>query len=217
MFEKSKPFQTKQEGCSCTGKSREFSTNTPVLERPQGVQRRLLRVGEASDARDIESLVGSILPQRLELLATVQIPEHNGSIIPAARQSAAIRTYLERLDGPLMRFSHPHALPALHLPPAQHSVTASTEQQLSTRSPAQRRDHPRMLSTVGLLGQIVTIVGAGEVRSRVGTLASPMGAGAKRQGNRTRGRPKGPHPSSLPPPPLRGESAFLLVSQNTYP
>src|SRR6266571_6533657 len=144
MFEKSKPFQTKQEGCSCTGKSREFSTNTPVLERPQGVQRRLLRCGETPDARDIESLVGSILPQRLELLATVQIPEHNGSIIPAARQSAAIRTYLERLDGPLMRFSHPHALPALHLPPAQPAITASTEQQLSTRSPAQRRDHPRM-------------------------------------------------------------------------
>src|SRR6266702_2402486 len=144
MFEKSKPFQTKQEGCSCTGKSREFSTNTPVLERPQGVQRRLLRVGEASDARDIESLVGSILPQRLELLATVQIPEHNGSIIPAARQSAAIRTHLERLDGPLMRFSHPHALPALHLPPAQPAITASTEHQLSTGSPAQRRDHPRM-------------------------------------------------------------------------
>src|SRR6266571_6656241 len=144
MFEKSKPFQTKQEGCSCTGKSREFSTNTPVLERPQGVQRRLLRCGETPDARDIESLVGSILPQRLELLATVQIPEHNGSIIPAARQSAAIRTYLERLDGPLMRFSipvpqtgFPHALPALHLPPAQHSVTASTEHQLSTRSPGQ--------------------------------------------------------------------------------
>src|SRR6266852_1342361 len=129
---------------SFTGKSREFSTHTPILERPQGVQRRLLRCGETPDARDIESLVGSIPPQRLELLATAQIPEHNGSIIPAARQSAAIRTHLERLDGPLMRFSHPHTLPALHLPPAQHAVTASTEQQLSTRGPAQRRDHPRM-------------------------------------------------------------------------
>src|SRR6266550_6210683 len=43
-----------------------------------------------------------------------------------------------------MRFSHPHALPALHLPPAQPPVTASTDHQLSTGSPAQRRDHPRM-------------------------------------------------------------------------
>ena len=31
------------------------------------------------------------------------------------------------------------------------------------------------LSTVGILGQIVTVVGAGEGRSGVGTLASPMG------------------------------------------
>src|SRR6266550_7277377 len=129
---------------SFSGKSREFSTNTHLLERPQGVQRRLLRCGETPDARDIESLVGSILPQRLERLATLEIPEHNGSIIPAARQSAAIRTHLERLHGPLMGFSHPHALPALHLPPAHHSVTASTEHQLSTASPGQRRDHPRM-------------------------------------------------------------------------
>jgi hypothetical protein len=75
----------------------EFSTNTHILERPQGVHRCLLRCGEAPDARDIESLVGSISPQRLELLATLEIPEHNGSIIPAARQSAAIRTHLERL------------------------------------------------------------------------------------------------------------------------
>ena len=42
-----------------------------VLERPQGTQRCLLCVGEASDARDIESLVGAIPPQRLEMLATV--------------------------------------------------------------------------------------------------------------------------------------------------
>ena len=55
-------------------------------------------------------------------------------------------------------------------------------------------------------------VGAGAVRSGVGTLASPMGAGEQ-----DAGRPKGPHPSSLPPPPLRDEPAFLLVSQNNYP
>ncbi|TME00203.1 MAG: hypothetical protein E6I80_26385 [Chloroflexi bacterium] len=39
---------------------------------------------------------------------------------------------------------------------------------------------PGGLSTVGFLGQIVTSVGAGEGRSGVGTLASPMGAGGKR-------------------------------------
>src|SRR6266487_6407961 len=54
--------------------------------------------------------------------------------------------------------------------------------------------HP--LSTVGILGQIVTFVGAGEGRSGVGTLASPWlhrwGTGGKRQGNRTPGDPRVP-------------------------
>src|SRR5438034_8170513 len=48
------------------------------------------------------------------------------------------------------------------------------------------------LSTVGFLGRIVKVVGAGEVRSGVGALASPMGAGGKRQGNRTQGDPRVP-------------------------
>src|SRR5437868_9235497 len=43
-----------------------------------------------------------------------------------------------------MRLLHPHAFSALDLPPAYHSVTASTEHQFPTRGPAQRRDHPRM-------------------------------------------------------------------------
>ncbi|TME13346.1 MAG: hypothetical protein E6I80_02280 [Chloroflexi bacterium] len=67
------------------------------------------------------------------------------------------------------------------------------------------------------MGQIVTIVGAGEGRSGVGTLASPMGGRGEAAGEQDAGRPKGPHPTSLPPPPLRGEAASLLVSQNTYP
>src|SRR5438876_11506447 len=81
----------------------------------------------------------------------------------------------------------------------------------------------RRLSTVGFLGQIVTFVGAGEGRSGVGTLASPMGAGATRQGNRTPGDPRVP---TLPPchprpygtkPSVRDEAASLFVSQNSYP
>src|SRR5260221_6528119 len=78
------------------------------------------------------------------MLATLQVPERDSPIIPATGQSAAIGTHLERLDGPLMRFSHPHAFPAVHLPPAHHPVTASSKHQLSTGSPGQRRDHPRM-------------------------------------------------------------------------
>ncbi len=69
-----------------------------VLHCPQRSERSQLRLGQAPDARDIQSLVGAVAAQRAERLATVQIPEHNGSIIPAARQSAAIRTHFERLD-----------------------------------------------------------------------------------------------------------------------
>src|SRR6266567_5371788 len=115
-----------------------------ILNRPQGAQRRLLRLGHSPDPRDIEALIGPVASQRAEMLATLQVPERDGPIIPATGQRAAIGTHLERLDGPLMRFSHPHALPALHLPPAQPPVTASTDHQLSTGSPSHRRDHPRM-------------------------------------------------------------------------
>src|SRR2546423_15478112 len=117
---------------------------SPLLNRPQGTQGGLLRLGQSSDPRDIEALVGPVASQRAEMLATLQVPERDGPIIPATGQRAAIGTHLERLDGPLMRFSHPHALPAVQLPPAQHSVTASTDHQLSTGSPGHRRDHPRM-------------------------------------------------------------------------
>src|SRR5712692_12013716 len=98
-----------------------------VLHCPQRTQRGLLRLGQAPDARDIESLVGSVPPQRLEMLATLEIPERDSPVIPAAGQNAAIGTHLERLHGPLMRLLHPHALPILDLPPAQHAITASTD------------------------------------------------------------------------------------------
>ena len=60
------------------------------------------------------------------------------------------------------------------------------------------------LSTVGILGQIVTFVGAGEGRSGVGTqphpgddegsvaLASPMVGRCEAAGEQDAGRPKGP-------------------------
>ena len=65
--------------------------------------------------------------------------------------------------------------------------------------------HP---STVGFLGQFITVVGAGAGRSGVGTLASPMGGRGEAAGEQDAGRPKGPHPTSAPPPPLRIARAF---------
>src|SRR6266566_9966925 len=115
-----------------------------VLHGPQRTQGGLLRLGQTPDACDIQSLVGSIPPQRAQMLATVQVPDSDGPVIPATGQPAPIETHLERLHRPLMRFSLPHALPALHLPPAQPAVAASTDKPLPTRSPGHGRDYPRM-------------------------------------------------------------------------
>src|SRR3989442_1663024 len=115
-----------------------------ILHCPQRTQRGLLRLGQAPDTRDIQSLVGAVAAQRAERLTTLQVPERNDPVIPTTGQRAPIGTHLERLHHPPMRFLHPHALPTLHIPPEQPAITASTDHQLSTRSPGQRRDHTRM-------------------------------------------------------------------------
>src|SRR6266702_2609774 len=115
-----------------------------VLHCPQRSERSQLRLGQAPDARDIQSLVGAVAAQRAERLAALQVPERDGPVIPATGQRAPIGTHLERVHRPLMGFSHPYALPAVNIPPAQPAITASTDHQLSTRSPGQRRDHTRM-------------------------------------------------------------------------
>src|SRR3989442_2146020 len=101
-----------------------------TFNRAQRAQRRLLRLGQSPNPGDIESLVRSVTTQCLQLLATVQVPQGDGSVIPATGQPAPIGTSPERTDRPLMRLSHLHALPAVHIPPAQHTITASTDQQV---------------------------------------------------------------------------------------
>src|SRR2546421_7800809 len=78
------------------------------------------------------------------MLATLQVPDGDGAVLPATGQPAPIGTQLERLHGPLMRLLHPHAFSALHVPPAQSPVTASTEHRLPARTPGHRSNHPRM-------------------------------------------------------------------------
>src|SRR5947208_1101772 len=55
----------------------------PLFHRPQRTQRRLLRLGQAPDPRDIEPLVGAVASQRAERLATLEVPERDGPVIPA--------------------------------------------------------------------------------------------------------------------------------------
>ena len=72
---------------------------------------------------------------------------------------------------------------------------------------------PTGLSTGGFLGRIVTFVGAGEGRSGVGTLASPMEGRWEATGKQDTGRPKGPHLPSLPPPPPRDIGVLACVGE----
>src|SRR5258706_4004361 len=72
------------------------------------------------------------------MLATREVPEPDRSVIAATGQQAFIGTELEGLYRPLMGFSHPYALPAVNIPPAQSAITASTEQACPTRIPGQR-------------------------------------------------------------------------------
>jgi hypothetical protein len=112
---------------------------------PPRLQRGLLCLGETPDARDSEALIGSIPPQRVQRLAALEVPEPDGPVIPATGQPAPIGTHLERLHGSLMRLSipvpqtgFPHTLATLHLPPAQRTITAPTDQPLPTRTPDHR-------------------------------------------------------------------------------
>src|SRR6266571_3545398 len=73
------------------------------------------------------------------MLATLEIPDHDGAVIPATGQLAAIGTHFDRVYCPLMRLSHSQALPAGNLPPAQPAVTAPTDQHLPTRVPGHSR------------------------------------------------------------------------------
>src|SRR5260370_36347695 len=100
-----------------------------ILYGPQRTQRGLLRLSHAPDPCDIEALVRPVAAQRAEMLATLQVTERDGPIIPATGQRAAIGTPLDRLDCSLTSFAEPHALQARRLPPAQPAVTASTEHQ----------------------------------------------------------------------------------------
>src|SRR5207237_4963488 len=92
----------------------------------------------------LEPLARSFPPQCAQMLATLQVPDSDGPVLPATGEPAAIGTHLERLYCPLMRLLHPHALPTLDLPPAYHPVTASTDHQLPARTPGHRSNHPRM-------------------------------------------------------------------------
>src|SRR5438552_11412321 len=65
-----------------------------ALHRPQRTQGGLLRLGQSPDPRDIEALVGAVASQRAQMLATVQVPDGDGAVLPATGQPAPIGTQL---------------------------------------------------------------------------------------------------------------------------
>jgi hypothetical protein len=114
-----------------------------IRHSSQGAQGGDLGLGQALDARDSEPLVGPVKAQRAQMLATLELPDVDGAVIAATGDSFVIGTDLEGLHDPLMGFSHPHARTARQVPPAQPTVTASTDQQLSDRVQGDGIDRPR--------------------------------------------------------------------------
>src|SRR6266566_7757885 len=108
------------------------------FERSQRAQRCLLCFGEPPDAHDIEALVGAIPPQGAQMLATREVPDGDSAIVPATGEQAAIGTRFEGLDCSLVGLARLQALSALDIPPAQHPVTAATDQHRAGRAPGER-------------------------------------------------------------------------------
>src|SRR5213076_1468121 len=106
-----------------------------ILHGPQGTQGGDLGLGQSSDARDSEALVGPVTAQRAHMLATFELPEVDGSVISTTGQQLPIGTLPEREDRSLMCCSHPQAFSALYIPPAQYPITPSTDQEVPSRSP----------------------------------------------------------------------------------
>src|SRR5260370_42698288 len=78
------------------------------------------------------------------MLAALQLPDVDSAIVPTTGQRAAIGTHLERLACPLVRLARLHALSALDIPPAQHSVAATADQHRAGRTPGHCIHDPRM-------------------------------------------------------------------------
>src|SRR6266852_5360629 len=90
------------------------------------------------------------------MLTALQLPDVDRAIVPTTGERAAIGTHLERLDCSLVRMARLHALPALEIPPAEHTVTAPADQHRAGRTPRQRMhdlaqfaQRVQELSTVG--------------------------------------------------------------------
>src|SRR5260370_13300613 len=99
-----------------------------VLHGPQRTQRGLLLLGQAPDPCDIKALVGPVASQRAQSLATLEVPEHNGPVIAATGEPAAIGTPLHAVHGPAMFTQHPGRRRTCHLPQGHPSSSACTAQ-----------------------------------------------------------------------------------------
>src|SRR5260370_7586024 len=69
------------------------------------------------------------------MLATLELPDVDGSVIATTGQQLPIGTLPEREDRSLMCCSHPQAFSALYIPPAQYPITPSADQEVPPRSP----------------------------------------------------------------------------------
>jgi hypothetical protein len=113
-----------------------------------------LCLGKTEDARDIESLVGSIPPQRLQRLAALEVPEPDDPVIAATGESASIGAPGHVHDSSKVSRQSSQQRAVGGVPHIHEAIIASTHYLRSIRAPVEVEEggcvapnHAKALST----------------------------------------------------------------------
>ena len=71
-----------------------------ILHGPQGTQGSDRGLGQALDARDSEALIGPVTAQRAHMLATLELPDVDGSVISTTGQQLPSGLFLSERTVP---------------------------------------------------------------------------------------------------------------------
>src|SRR5215216_2823617 len=114
------------------------------IERPQGHERRLLRLGQSSDPGDVEPFVGSRRAQCAYRFSARYIPQLDDTVFSGTDEHCVIRSRAERANPSLMSLQCVETHSAGHIPPADVSRHTTAEQQRSIHTPGNPKHKARM-------------------------------------------------------------------------
>src|SRR5579859_7145801 len=98
------------------------------IDRAQSHKRRLLRLGQPIDSRDVEPFVGPSRAQCAYRFSTLDIPQLDATILAGADKGCAIRACAEGANPSLLSLPGMQTDSAGYIPPAEVSRHAAAEQ-----------------------------------------------------------------------------------------